>query len=68
MPFGGGLEGDRNLGQHAVTSDEARTRDSGRHTDIVPHPTNGDPIRSPAGIARLARCQIHVRFPTLEIT
>ena len=31
MPFGGGLEGDRNLGQHAVTSNEARTRDSGRH-------------------------------------
>ena len=37
-------------------------------TDIVPHPTNGDPMRVPAGIGRLARCQITVRFPTLEIT
>ena len=37
-------------------------------TDIVPHPTNSDPMRGRAGIARLARCQIHVRFLTLEIT
>ena len=31
MPFRGSLKGDRNLGQHAVTSNEARTRDLGRH-------------------------------------
>lgn len=36
--------------------------------DIVPHPINDDPIRGAPGIARLARCPIHARFPTLEIT
>lgn len=36
--------------------------------DIVPHPINGDPIHGAASIARLARCPIRVRSPTLEIT
>ena len=49
MPFGGGLEGDRNLGQHAVTSDESRARDSGQHHR---HRATPDQRRSDAGPGR----------------